>query len=71
MWGVEGSGGASEKRTFNSNADELDERDSCRVNATFFAILGSCNLRCVERRDDDCFMCNRECNGKYLMVMQA
>ena len=56
-----------ERRDFglcNSPADEPNGRNPCRVNATVFARFGSCNPRCVERRDDDgCFMCNRECNG--------
>lgn len=51
----------------NSTADESNERDPCRVNATIFALRGSCNPRCVERRDGDgCFMCNRECNGTVM-----
>lgn len=55
----------------NSIADESDDDerdpDPCRVNATFFALVGSCKPRCVERRDDDdCFTCNRECNGSYV-----
>ena len=42
------------------------EVNPCRVNATVFARRASCNLRCVVRRNaDQCFMCNRTCNGKY------
>ena len=40
--------------------------DPCRVNITTFFERSRCKLRCVVRRgEDDCFMCNRTCNGIY------
>ena len=46
-----------------------EELNPCLVNATVFARRARCHLRCLFRRSEDqCFMCNRTCNGMFTVL---